>query len=108
MQARRWSINDAKIWAERRAWAQSGDFYDNDAHLHACIDADWQVCLQKGAARLIENHDSCLRYETALEDTLTVLYEFKQQIYSMFDYYASLGSSSDVVRIQVRYKVLHE
>ena len=51
-----WKLEDS-IWAPRKQWCDSLDFYDTDACERKMFESDWNRCLQCGLAKYIERMD---------------------------------------------------
>lgn len=102
---RAWSL-ETSIWAPRRAWSDSRDFYDSAGVLEKAIEADWlRANLDGSIVKSLGKNAT----DADVESVKTALKAFSQPIYSIFDMYASLGSSTDIAHIQFNaYKKLLE
>ena len=84
-----WSL-DTSIWAPRALYADSESLHDTDAHMLAVLRCDWAYSMMgHGTRSFIGVKDPS---PTSLEDCFQTLSDHANDIYSIFDYYATLGS----------------
>ena len=98
---RSWKLKDS-IWGPRRKWSDSKDFYDRPSALVQAVEADWEAAAKDGS---IERAVGASNSNTTSSDDImarvkAALAAHCEAIYSIFDLYASLGSSADVAHIQ--------
>ena len=100
---RAWKIEES-IWAPRRKWADSRDFYDTPECLRKALEADWRMAgggAGDGFDRFILKHHKVAGGPTeALELVLNTLEKYVNEIYCLFDAYAMQGSG-DFTHIQM-------
>ena len=98
-----WSL-ESSIWAPRRKWGDGKSFYDSDVQLARAMACDWQRAIEDGLIKHItRDYDgdapSQDRQSSETEEVKDALSARARLIYSMFDFYASLGSSGDFTSI---------
>lgn len=102
-----WTL-EGSIWAPRRKWCDSLDFYDTEECERGMFATDWERCLACGLGRFIERMDD----EDAgvdgdgdglgeIEEVAKVIWEYHDLAYVIFDYYAALGASEDFSHMQL-------
>ena len=91
-----------RIFAPRKRWATSKKLVDGEQLLYAAFSFDWQrACSTKGFVTLIVKADddagaSAASSEAELAEVKQALWKRHQLLFSMFDYYAALGTSDDM------------
>ena len=93
-----WTL-EKSIWAPRIKWADSKSFYNTEAIHRRMFYLDWERSLECGLRGYIARHDDgpSELVDEEIEEVSEVLWEHHELIYLIFDYYASHGSSTDVV-----------
>ena len=112
----KWRLEDS-IWAGRKQWAESRDYWDTSEVVEKAITHDWRkaVAHNKLDAFLLK-HDAgapdpklCTREVRAafLDEVEQVVLSHGRMLLQVFDYYASLGVTDDLFHIyQLGYRAL--
>ena len=109
-----WTL-EGSIWRNRKNYADSGDYWDTDEVERRMFDTDWHRSLMCGLDKYICKMDDgpdgdeggkgkgLGGYADAVEVTEVsdVLWQYHDLINCAFDFYAAMGSSSDVTSIQL-------
>lgn len=93
-----WSL-DKSIWKPRKAWAESRDYHETEAFLRSCLELDWEQCLVSHNTRgfLMKQDESA----HCLSACFDVLWDNAELIYSIYDFYSTLGSTDDIFHINL-------
>eukprot|EP00966_Prymnesium_polylepis_P175345 4057946-Prymnesium_polylepis.1 len=86
---KKWDISQS-IWPPRAKYADSNAIHDTDEHMIRVLNKDMMYALAEHntEAFIVKNCKS----STAIEDCRAVLHDFSRLIYSVYDFYASLGT----------------
>ena len=100
-----WNIRNS-IWNPRRRYCDSKAFYDTEDCERAMLKRDWDLArtsqgLEKYIRRM--DDDGAVNQEgpDEVDEVYHVLHENRHLIYATFDYYASIGTSSDIFHIDL-------
>lgn len=102
---KQWKLEES-IWAPRKLWCDSRDFYDTDACARRMLDKDWERGLDVSLRVYIERYSDGELSDGSgtangggaedVAEVYEVLWIHRALVYMLFDYYASLGSSEDI------------
>ena len=101
-----WRLKDS-IWAPRAKWADSKDFWDTDATERAMFEGDWADAVACGISKYILRMDddddevSSHGEDDEVSETMGVLWQYHDLLYTIFDYYAATGSGDDFTQIRM-------
>ena len=100
-----WKIGNS-IWNPRRRWCESKAFYDTEECERAMLKKDWDIArtsqgLEKYIRRMDDDGAVNLDGPDEVEEVHHVLWENRRLMYATFDYYASIGASSDIFHIDL-------
>lgn len=97
-----WSL-DNSIWAPRRQWCDARDFYDTDSVHRRMFECDWERALSHSSLSIfiVRNDDDGGADADGdgrpdeIDEVRDVVWEHHQLLTTVFDFYASRGSSRD-------------
>ena len=94
---------ETSIWAPRLKYCDSRAFFDTPACTHDQLLLDWRRALNRGVGKVIARADDGGEGDAAdeVEETLEVLLEYRDLLRSLFDFYASVGSSDVFVQMKL-------
>ena len=95
-------ILDTSIWRPRRAWADARDFYDSDAFLRECFEADWAIATDGGAlGRFVMRFNTSGSEEgVVMDEVKAAMLQHAEELFSYFDAYGMSGGG-DYTHIQL-------
>ena len=94
-----WPLEQS-IWWSRRKWSDGKSLYDSDRVLKRAMEVDWSRAIDAGLMKhVLCDYEGRGRTEAELEPEIEeiklALVANARAIYSLFDFYASLGSSGN-------------
>lgn len=97
----RWRL-ETSIWAPRVQWCDARSFYETDACTTKMLQADWKRAVQVTLGSYIMRHDDDTgsEAEAEVDEVYEILWTYRRFIYALFDFYACIGTSDDIVSIQ--------
>jgi hypothetical protein len=99
-----WSL-EKSIWAPRKRWSDGRALYDTDAVLRRAIEVDWKRATEGGLAKHVTRdyvngkERSEVEMAAELDEVRQALVDHARAIFTVFDFYASLGSGGTVTTI---------
>ncbi len=96
-----WSL-EKSIWAPRKRQADSRAFYDTEKCVRRALETDLERALADGLEKFILRHDDGESDDGQggdggeVAEVRSELHRHANLFYSVFDYYAALGSSADI------------
>ena len=92
-QEKAWSLEDS-VWPPRAKYADSKGVHDTEDHMIRVLECDWKYALAEHATEaFIKKHCKANKgTQAAVDGCYAAFAEHHNMVYSMFDYYATLGS----------------
>ena len=93
---------EASIWAPRAQCCDARSFYETDEACTKMLATDWKRAVQVALGAYIMRHDddTGAEAEAEVDEVYEVLWTYRRFIYALFDFYACIGTSDDIVAIQ--------
>jgi hypothetical protein len=99
-----WTL-EKSIWGPRKKWSDGKSYYDDDNILRRAMAIDSRGAREDGLSKhIVLDYDggeppTPEEMQTELDEVLEALVSVARPIYSLFDYYASLGSGGSITTI---------
>jgi len=97
-----WRLEDS-IWAPRRYQCDSRHFYEREEVMRKMFDLDWRLARSGGKLDnwITQKATMYEDAEEAMAAVTDVMWRYHKLLYSVFDFYAAIGASSNIFVIQV-------